>query len=266
MATSPSSAPIQELSREFNFEYLWLADAGNALYEKAPDQVSSMVATAQQLIYRDKGWREDNEWLGSGVQGHVYGIPSLDNVCLKIVSSNTMEGVFRTGIASRIPDLTLEARYMENVGQRLNQRKDHGVKAPKQFGVVRFERGSAILQERVPFRFVTFHHLLGRTECDEDRDHIKEQGVLAVDRTRRALGRSCLRLGAGDMRGRNGLYNAGNFMVDRDKMAEGNEMYVLDLVGNLFRNRKLAALANRTYGLIPHSNRRKHANNLVNLT
>ncbi|MEK7059388.1 MAG: hypothetical protein AAB971_01380 [Patescibacteria group bacterium] len=235
---------VQELGQAREVRAVHLTPSGSELCDSDPAIWEIFLDAASQLTSSDPPKAGTFEWVGGGRFGHVYGLPDSDDMCLKVVTPQTIRSKsYNPHI--RLPNLVTEADFMDLVGERLNTRSDGQIRAPAQYGVARFAGGSALLQQRIPDNFITIKSLMNETRDAPDIAVLRAKAETILARTRRALGNSILLIGLGDTRGVGKVVNAGNFFVERDKSTKDSDVYVIDLVGYSRRSQTRAATAVR---------------------
>lgn len=240
-----NSQLITDLHDTYPITDTYLSPSGQELLETDPDAIEAFIHAGYRLTQTTVTYG-DFEWIDRGRFSHIYGLPGHDDKCVKVVSSRTMHDSWMTERCPRLPNLVNEARFMHAVGRRLGHNVPVEVLAPKQYAVVRFAGGAALLQERIPEEFAVMDKLLKKAERNEEETEaelVKRSGLLAVKKLTRALGHSMLRFGAGDIIGELNEVNLGNFFIEREKPAEQSRFYVIDLVGRQISRRLLAFAA-----------------------
>jgi hypothetical protein len=239
--TYPIPRTAAELKSQYDARRLFLTEQGVDLLQTDPAVVENFMATAYQLLEGPPVKPGTFEWVGRGQVSEVYGLPGAENKCVKIASPNTQHDSWRTGLVAPVPNLTLEARFMKVIGEQLAKKPEAGIKSPVQYGAVKFADGSALLLERVPSDFISLRSLILKARGDSEREaFLNQQAVQAYRRTRPVLSNPLVRLASADMHGTLGKINAGNFLVDRNRLADG-PFYLIDLVGHAMFRRAYAA-------------------------
>ena len=211
---------------------VYVSHNGQKLYESSPDTMAAFLEFAQ-----------GGDWVGArigqGMTSSVYELHGLD-LCVKKTDVLTLENIGRSlrGWEPLAPNLVHEAKFMNAVQKKLAKRPKNGVRAPKQFAAVRTPKGSASLQELIPRNYRTIEDLLRITRGQyETQEEIINRGNRAVRKTRRALGFSALRLGAGELgRPLFGSVNTRNVFLEIGSVHKDSkevDAYVIDLVGPL---------------------------------
>ncbi|MDB5164845.1 MAG: hypothetical protein JWL89_471 [Candidatus Saccharibacteria bacterium] len=237
------SRPSTIIENSYQAESVYLTEAGRDLLEESPEAIDSFLRASSLLASRCHPPAGRFEYVGAGSVGKIYGVPDHAGLCLKVATPRTIEGAWETGpwdsnIHIKPPDLLTEVRYMDAVKKHLDKRPEVLVTTPTQYGRVKFDYGTVSLQERIPSDYASIHDLGSKLE--EKETFITEQGEIAINRTVRALGRSILRFGAGDMRKPSSRVNSGNFLIHSEQLADDSLIYVVDLVGFGFQRQALA--------------------------
>ena len=232
----------RQLAQEFRADSLYLTADGLQMHEENPDLLVDYLAVTRTINDNPNSNSNGLEWIGSGCFGYVYGLPTDETACFKLVSPRTTR-TLKGSAAPVPPNLETETKYMNLVSRYLDERAA-GPRAPRQFGVIKYPGRAAVsFQQRIPSEFATIKKL-GADADDDAFEGFLRQGEMALDRLTKVLGKTALRLGIGDGRNPAGNLNTGNFLLPVTGYTGEEEFFAIDLLG--FKRKKKIVAAGLT--------------------
>lgn len=235
-----------------NFNKIGVTDCGAQLVRDRPDAWKAFLETAHSIIERMPG-DDVPSHLGFGAFAGVYELPEYSDLCVKVVTPQTIRSERFGDFANvRMPNLFVDLGFMNRVHKVLAQRPDQGVSSPRHYGAVRAQGrapGYAMLQERLPSNVTSVgNYLKGQgVKIEIDDPQYAKMSSIFCHRFGRALGRSVLKFGVNDFaydspgHDTKVLHNK-NIWFDPGVAMEETPLHVIDLISCGIIRRRAAAL------------------------
>lgn len=232
------------LADDHGAKHLFITPHGEDQLEQNPLPLHVFLDSARYFASGGEISTQNFRYIGAGVRGQVYELPGFEQLCFKVVTSRTVRALKRhTEYTGRLPSLIPEARLMHGVQQRLEERPEYRVRAPKQYAAAKFTGGYALLQEKIPEEFKPAGTVFyDKENAGTDNGELIAYGKTMAKKIKEALGPTVLRASIGDIRGKYGQLNGGNVFVNDFEEPLNGDMYVIDLLGRSHL-RQLAARA-----------------------